>query len=93
MSHDPSRILYPHIGCGKSPCTCVWDHPPLAIVQVHCWSCLETFTTVTDMANHHLKAHERPLQSPHNALGMPCAGASGITGCLMKKEETDARGC
>lgn len=62
MSHDLSRQLYAHIGCGNLPCSCTWDHPPLAIVQVHCWTCTCTFHTVTEMANHHLAAHEQPVR-------------------------------
>lgn len=61
MSYDPSRILYAHHACGTFPCSCVWDHPPLAIVTLHCWSCPLTFPVFTQLAEHHLKEHERPL--------------------------------
>jgi hypothetical protein len=60
MSHDLSRQLYAHIGCGTVPCSCTWDHPPLAVIAVHCWSCTCTFRTVTEMSNHHLDEHEKP---------------------------------
>lgn len=61
MSHDPSRMLYAHITCGNSPCTCVWNHPPLAIAQIHCWSCTRSFLTMTELSAHHLEAHEKPV--------------------------------
>ena len=68
MSHDPSRLLYAHIGCGNVPCTCVWDHPPLAVLEIQCSSCVWKSATMTLMANHHLKVHERPLPARYASL-------------------------
>ena len=75
MSHDLSRQLYAHIGCNALPCTCTWEHPPLAILAVHCWSCTRSFATVTEMSNHHLAAHERP--APGSATSPGCDRPEG----------------
>ena len=29
-------------------------------ITVHCWSCDQTFATMTELSTHHLDTHERP---------------------------------
>jgi len=57
MSFDPSRAIYPHIGCGNLPCTCKFEHKPLEILKFTCNECGKDFRTVNDAAEHHLDRH------------------------------------
>ncbi len=33
----------------------------MEFLLVHCWTCTQTFFTLTEMCAHHLDAHEPPL--------------------------------
>lgn len=62
MSFDPSRILYPHIGCGVVPCVCVREHKPLEPLTLACPLCRFTTRTAGELQEHHLLFHEQPLR-------------------------------
>lgn len=63
MSFDVSKIMYPHWTCGKFPCECTFEHKKLTFQIIQCSNeeCKLTFFSFTEMANHHLEMHEKPI--------------------------------
>lgn len=81
---DLSRFRYPHVGCGPCPCgcdqcshICTNTFVPLTTLEVWCPTCRAVFLVYTEMSNHHLAAHQRPLARPvHSALPTSHNGVS-----------------
>lgn len=66
MPFDLSRQLYPHPACVQLPCTCTWVFQVLSAITVPCWTsgCGAGYLTMTEMQQHHLEQHQRPVTAP-----------------------------